>query len=200
MLALHLREPRCMTPGDARADARGRYGGLRQELAAGVVLRSAGRSAFGGQSGKHLLILSFSGFDPVVGPRADIPRPEQLVAVRIPLVPFQDPDGCETMRCVVLTPGGDYETPGVHHAGRRGGRVAARGARSRASGCGASACSCTRRGRNRRPPRRVHARAGATMSDFLVTRFTAVAPNGVAHARHEIRCCRGPQSTNAHSR
>src|SRR5262249_61875892 len=28
----------------------------------------------------------------------------------------------------------------------------------------------------------------------------AVAPNGVAHARHEIRCCRGLQSTNAHSR
>jgi len=55
-------------------------------------------------------------------------------------------------------------------------------------------------GRNRRPPRRVHARASATMSDFLVTRFTAVAPNGVAHARHEIRCCRGPRSTNVHSR
>jgi len=34
----------------------------------------------------------------------------------------------------------------------------------------------------------------------LTTRFTAVAPNGVAYARHEIRCCRGPQSTNAHSR
>ena len=32
------------------------------------------------------------------------------------------------MQCVVLTPGGDYETPGVHHAsGRRGGCVAARG-------------------------------------------------------------------------
>jgi len=25
-------------------------------------------------------------------------------------------------------------------------------------------------------------------------------PNGVAHARHEIRCCRGRRSTNAHSR
>ena len=44
--------------------------------------------------------------------------------------PFQDPDGCETMRCVVLTPGGDYETPGVHHSTlRRDSRVAARGAR-----------------------------------------------------------------------
>src|SRR5262245_44967017 len=63
-------------------------------------------SAFGGQTGKHLLILSFSGFDPIVGPRADMPNPEQLVAVRIPLVPFQDPDGCETMRYVVLTPWG----------------------------------------------------------------------------------------------
>jgi len=31
-----------------------------------------------------------------------------LVAVRTPLTPFQDPDDCETMRCVVLTPGGDY--------------------------------------------------------------------------------------------
>src|SRR5262245_30770185 len=68
---------------------------------------------------------------PVVGLKADIPSPEQLVAVRTPLTPFQDPDDCETMRCVVLTPGGDYETPGVHHAsGRRGRNVAARGARA----------------------------------------------------------------------
>src|SRR5262245_59219982 len=65
-----------------------------------------------------------------MGLKADIPSPEQLVAVRTPLTPFQDPDDCETMRCVVLTPGGDYETPGVHHAGRRRGRVAARGARA----------------------------------------------------------------------
>src|SRR5262245_20255904 len=65
------------------------------------------------------------------GIKADIPSPEQLVAVRTPLTPFQDPDGCETMRCVVLTPGGDYETPGVHHAGRRrGNRVAYGGARA----------------------------------------------------------------------
>src|SRR5262249_43371752 len=86
-------------------------------------------SAFGGKAENICLILSLSGFDRVVGPGADIPSPEQLVAVRIPLAPFQDPDGCETMRCVVLTPGGDYETPGVHHAGRRrGGCVAARGA------------------------------------------------------------------------
>src|SRR5262245_4191270 len=40
---------------------------------------------------KHLLILSFSGFDPVVGPRADIPSSEQLVAVRIPLSPIGRP-------------------------------------------------------------------------------------------------------------
>jgi len=33
---------------------------------------------------------------------------------------------------VVLTPGADYETPGVHHAGRRRGRVAA-GGRARAA-------------------------------------------------------------------
>ena len=86
-----------------------------------------------GQTGKHLLILSFSGFAPVVGSRADIPRPEQLVAVRIPFAPFQDPDGCETMRCVVLTPGGDYETPGVHHAGRRAAAAWPLAARARAS-------------------------------------------------------------------
>src|SRR5215510_1552546 len=55
--------------------------------------------------------------------------PAQLVAVHIPLTPFQDLDHCETMRCVVLTPGGDYETPRFHHAARRcGGRVVARGA------------------------------------------------------------------------
>ena len=40
-----------------------------------------------------------------MGPKADIHSPEQLVAVRTPLIPFQDPDGCETMRCVVLTLG-----------------------------------------------------------------------------------------------
>src|SRR5262245_65988528 len=34
------------------------------------------------------------------------------------------------MRCVVLTPGGDYETPRVHGASRRCGRVAARSARA----------------------------------------------------------------------
>src|SRR5262249_52132909 len=74
---------------------------------------------------------------PVVGLKADIPSPEQLVAVHIPLAPFQDPDGCETMRCVVLTPGGDYETPGVHHASRRRcGCVAARGARAAAGDTG----------------------------------------------------------------
>ena len=33
-----------------------------------------------------------------------------------------------------------------------------------------------------------------------VTGFTAVAPKGATHAPHEIRCCRGLQSTNAHSR
>src|SRR5215813_9494938 len=85
-------------------------------------------SAFGGKAENICLILSLSGFDPVVGPGADIPSPEQLVAVRIPLAPFQDPDGCETMRCVVLTPGGDYETPGVDRAIRRCSGMALRGA------------------------------------------------------------------------
>ena len=33
-----------------------------------------------------------------------------------------------------------------------------------------------------------------------VTGFTAVAPKGATHAPHETRCCRGLQSTNAHSR
>ena len=93
-----------------------------------------------GRSGGHIracpysLVASrFSGFDPVVGPKADIRSLEQLVAVHILLTPFQDPDHCETMPCVVLTPGGDDETPGVHHADRRhGSRVAARGARAAA--------------------------------------------------------------------
>src|SRR6516165_6387115 len=120
-----------------RVDARGRDGGVRQELAAGVVLRSGGRSAFGGKAENICLILSLSSFDRVVGPGADIPSPEQLVAAHIPLAPFQDPDGCETMPCVVLTPGGDYEAPGVHHAGRRhGGGVAACGARAAAGDAG----------------------------------------------------------------
>src|SRR5262249_31007525 len=70
-------------------------------------------------------------------PRNDIPSPEQLVAVHISLIPFQDPDRCDTMRCVVLTPEGDYETPGVQHApGRRGGCVAARGGRPAAGDAG----------------------------------------------------------------
>src|SRR5262249_59756646 len=77
--------------------------------------------------------LAFRVLSAVLGPGADIPSPEQLVAAHIPLAPFQDPDGCETMPCVVLTPGGDYEAPGVHHAGRRcGGSVAARSARAAA--------------------------------------------------------------------
>src|SRR5262249_20147683 len=91
---------------------------------------------FRGQTGKHLLILSFSGFDLVVGPRADIPSPEQLVAVHIPFTPFQDADHCETMRRVVLIPRGDYETPRVHHAGCWRGGVAARGARAAAGDAG----------------------------------------------------------------
>jgi hypothetical protein len=45
-----------------------------------------------------------------------------------------------------------------------------------------------------------HLWGDGALPGFLFTRFTAVAPNGVAHARHEIRCCRGLQSTNAHSR
>src|SRR5262249_29384177 len=50
---------------------------------------------------------------------------ERMVAVRIPLTSFQDPDGCEMMLCVGLSPGGDCETPGVHHAGRRCSSLAA---------------------------------------------------------------------------
>src|SRR5262249_15941326 len=112
---------------DARlqGDARGRDGGVRQKVAAGVVLRSGGWSAFGGKAENICLILCLSGFDRVVGPGADIHSPEQLVAAHIPLAPFQDPDGCETMPCVVLTPAGDYEAPGVRLAGRGGGWRAA---------------------------------------------------------------------------
>ena len=47
-LAFGQHEDRIPTHGYA-ADARGRDGGVRQELAAGVVLRSEGRSAFGGK-------------------------------------------------------------------------------------------------------------------------------------------------------
>src|SRR6516164_6897823 len=116
-----------------RRRARTRWRRFAEELAAGVVLRSGGRSAFGGKAENICLILSLSGFDRVVGPGAGIPSPEQLVAAHIPLAPFQDPDGCETMPCVVLTPGGDYEAPGVHHGGRRrGSSVATRGARAAA--------------------------------------------------------------------
>src|SRR5262249_1917270 len=97
--------------------------------------------SFGGKAENICLILSLSGFDRVVGPGADIPSPEQLVAAHIPLAPFQDPDGCETMPCVVLTPGGDYEAPGVHHAGRRRGHMAARGARAAAVDAGDRVCA-----------------------------------------------------------
>ena len=88
-----------------RRRARTRWRRFAKRLAAGVALRSGGRSAFGGKAENICLILSLSGFDRVVGPGADIPSPEQLVAAHIPLGPFQDPDGCETMPCVVLTPG-----------------------------------------------------------------------------------------------
>ena len=44
-------------------------------------------------------------------------------------------------------------------------------------------------------------RAGAGGAPAIrVTGFTAVAPKAATHAPHEIRCCRGLQSTNAHSR
>src|SRR5262249_13877147 len=78
-----------------RADARGRDGGVREELAAGVVLRSGGSSAFGGKPEKHLLCLRFPVLTPVVGTRTDIPSPEQLVAVQIPLGPCPHPARCD---------------------------------------------------------------------------------------------------------
>src|SRR5262245_24264563 len=99
-------------------------------------LERADRRSACGAKRKPFAILSFSGFDPVVGPKADIRSPEQLVAVHIPLSPFQDPDRCDTMRCVVLTPGGDYETPGVHHAARWCGGMAVRGACAAAGNAG----------------------------------------------------------------
>jgi hypothetical protein len=42
------------TPTYGRGDPRGRDGGVREELAAGVVLRSGGRSAFGGKADLNL--------------------------------------------------------------------------------------------------------------------------------------------------
>src|SRR5262245_57374488 len=101
--------------------------GMKQSAGAAIEFPLSGAKR------KTFAILSFSGFDPVVGPKADR-SPEQLVAVHILSTPFQDPDQCETMPCVVLTPGGDDETPRVHHAARRrGGGVAARGAGAAAS-------------------------------------------------------------------
>jgi hypothetical protein len=79
-----------------RGDARGGDGGVREELAAGVVLRS-GEVRFRGQTGKHLLCLRFPVLTPVVGTRTDISSPEQLVAVQIPLAPFQHPARCDTI-------------------------------------------------------------------------------------------------------
>ena len=52
---------------------------------------------FRGQTGKHLLCLRFPVLTPVVGTRTDIPSPEQLVAVQIPLAPFQHPARCDTI-------------------------------------------------------------------------------------------------------
>ena len=62
-LAFGHHEDRTPTHGYAD-DARGRDGGVRQELAAGVVLRSGGRSAFGGKAEKHTLVLSLTGSYP----------------------------------------------------------------------------------------------------------------------------------------
>ena len=42
--------------------------------------------------------------------------------------------------------------------------------------------------------------ARAELQRRIGDQATAVAPNGVAHAPHEIRCCRGLRSTSAHSR
>jgi len=53
----------CRIDSRLRADARGRDGSIREELAAGVVLRSGGRSAFGGKAEKPLLMLSLTAFD-----------------------------------------------------------------------------------------------------------------------------------------
>src|SRR5215831_801824 len=47
-----------------RGDARDCHGSVHGELAAGVVLRSRGRSAFGGVAEVVLLGLSLTGFDP----------------------------------------------------------------------------------------------------------------------------------------
>src|SRR6516165_5539558 len=62
------RPQRPHTPRGARlrADARDRDGGVREELAAGVVLRSGGGSAFGGKpeniySFRALLVLTHNG-------------------------------------------------------------------------------------------------------------------------------------------
>src|SRR5262249_22122616 len=82
-----------------------------------------------GASRKTFAILSFSGFDPVVDPKPTL-QPRTTGRSSHPLDPVPRPGPVETMPCVVLTPGGDDETPGVHHAGRRRSGVAVRGARA----------------------------------------------------------------------
>ena len=70
---------------------------FRQELAAGVVLRSGG-TAFGGKADNICLILSLSGFDWVVGRRADIPQPRTIGRSSHPSHPVPRP-GTAVRRC-----------------------------------------------------------------------------------------------------
>ena len=69
-----LRAPR-RPHADARlrGDARGRDGGVRKELAAGVVQRDW-EVRFRGQTGKHLLVLSITGFERFCYPQYDAVR------------------------------------------------------------------------------------------------------------------------------
>src|SRR5215510_1986084 len=100
-----------------RGDARGRDGGVREELAAGVVLRSGGRSAVGGNPGKTFGRSELSAFDPTAT-RAGFKCRSAAVS-------------CRTEVCylsVRSTGGTDSETARVHHAARRGGNMATRGA------------------------------------------------------------------------
>ena len=61
------------TDARLRRDARGHDGGVRQELAAGVVL---GRSAFGGKPEKHTLVLNLTASDhPISGHSEAFTRP-----------------------------------------------------------------------------------------------------------------------------
>ena len=100
-----------------------------------------------GRSGGHIracpysLVASrFSGFDPVVGPKADIRSQNNWSQPTSPSPRSKTRTAVRRCRACVLTPGGDYETPRVHHTARRRGDYVAARASCRRSQSTASRC------------------------------------------------------------